>query len=203
MLYFISSGDIIMDELTFTIELVKSLSWPLTLLIVVMILRKPIIELPSLIKKLKIKDVEIEFDKKVEELKEEALKQLPVIEQDETRLRRNRFLIDLAQVSPRSAILESWIELENTSLKSLKEKELENVSLSSLSPLQLGDLLIKSDILDENKMNIYHQLRNLRNAAVHATDLKVTPLVAVEYLNMANLLTGFIENRIGINQKSN
>ncbi len=51
-----------MDRLTFTIEIIKSVSWPLTALVIVLILRKPIIALPPLIKKLKIKDVEIEFD---------------------------------------------------------------------------------------------------------------------------------------------
>lgn len=185
-----------MDRLTFIIEIIKSVSWPLTALVIVLILRKPIIALPSLIKKLKIKDVEIEFDKKVKELKEEALMQFPVVEQDESRLKRNRFLIDLAQISPRSAILESWIELENISLKSLREKQDGTGGLSSIPPMELGDLLNERGILDENKIEIYHKLRNLRNAAVHATDLKVTSLVATEYISLANSLTAYIESRI-------
>jgi hypothetical protein len=61
-----------MDGFTFTTELIKALAWPSSVIILVFLLRKPIIELVPLMKKLKFKELEMEFSQEVKALKSEV-----------------------------------------------------------------------------------------------------------------------------------
>lgn len=61
-----------MDVLTFISELIKSLAWPVAIIILVILLRKPIVELIPLLRRLKYKDLELEFSQEVTELKAEV-----------------------------------------------------------------------------------------------------------------------------------
>jgi len=47
-----------MDTLTFISELIKAVAWPMTAIVLVVLLRKPIIELIPLLRKLKYKELE-------------------------------------------------------------------------------------------------------------------------------------------------
>ncbi|MEH8231393.1 hypothetical protein [Aeromonas veronii] len=63
-----------MDALTFISELIKAAVWPVTAIVLVVLLRKPIVELTPLLRKLKYKELELEleFAQEVSELKAEV-----------------------------------------------------------------------------------------------------------------------------------
>jgi len=67
-----------LDSLTFVAEIVKALAWPTSILLLVLTLRKPIGELIPFLRKLKYKEIEMEFSCELAELKAEVL---PVLEQ--------------------------------------------------------------------------------------------------------------------------
>lgn len=60
------------------------------------------------------------------------------------------------------------------------------------SPLILGQALEEEGILDGETPVIYHQMRNLRNAAAHASDLAFTADSAIEYADLAMRLTEYL-----------
>ena len=54
-----------MDTLTFVSEALKSLAWPVVVVFLVLMLKKPITELIPLLRKLKYKELEMEFSEAV------------------------------------------------------------------------------------------------------------------------------------------
>jgi len=108
-----------MDVLTFTSELVKSLSWPAATVFLVVLLRKPIIELIPLMKKLKYKELELEFSQEVSKLKAEEAEANLIVPKDSesTKGEDSSRLLDLVSFSTRAAIMEAWIEVETAAIE--------------------------------------------------------------------------------------
>lgn len=61
-----------MGGFTFSTELVKALAWPSSVIILVFLLRKPIIELVPLMKNLTFKELEMELTQEIKALKSEV-----------------------------------------------------------------------------------------------------------------------------------
>ena len=66
-----------MDWLAFVASVIGSLAWPSVLLIIFMLLRKPLYGLLPLLQKLKYKEIEVEFTRRVEEVSAEVVQELP------------------------------------------------------------------------------------------------------------------------------
>jgi hypothetical protein len=60
------------------------------------------------------------------------------------------------------------------------------------SPLVLGQALEEAGALEGNTPTIFHQLRNLRNAAAHASEFAFSPDSAIEYADLAARLTEYL-----------
>ena len=110
-----------MDILTFFSNIINSLAWPIALLVAVLLLRKPLLELFPFIQKLKYKEIEIEFGQRVREVGQELAEELAPIgpEQELTRTEEDA-LARLAEISPRSAIIEAWRGVELEALNTAK-----------------------------------------------------------------------------------
>ena len=54
-----------MDALTFIVEMTKALAWPASIIFIIFLLRKPIIELLPFLEELKYKDFALKFHKEV------------------------------------------------------------------------------------------------------------------------------------------
>lgn len=176
-----------MDTLTFISEMAKALAWPLAVVIILLIVRKPLINLIPFLQRLKYKDLELDFGRKVQELAAKATGELPSSEG----ARPN--LTQIAYISPRAAVLEAWLELEAVAMDASKRHNLSLTSREMRSPLELGQALEKAGIMDGRKLEIYHRLRNLRNAAAHATEFAFDPEVAIEYADLASRLVKHIQ----------
>ena len=100
------------------IKLLDVIAWPSVVLFVVFILRKPIKALLPFVENIKYKDFEVKFRKELDQIKEEA-KEAGI--EFETEINEKTYIYKLIEVSPTSAILESWKELEVSARKKVEE----------------------------------------------------------------------------------
>jgi hypothetical protein len=167
-----------MDWLTFIAQLISALAWPVTLIVIILVLRRPLTELFPLVRRLRFQGIELDFSREIQALVYEARGQLPRVHSvlnAEGPLRTQ--CIELAQVSPRTVVLESWIQLEKAAIDASRRHGLKLKSAELHSPLILGQALEESSFLEGNTPMIYHQLRNLRNAAAHASEFAFNPIL--------------------------
>ena len=143
-----------MDIYTFIFKILESISWPVATIILVLILKRPIVELLKTYRalKFKYKDIEINFDRSIEEVSKKASE---IASEEKITLEAPESLkqMELAKLSPRGAILESWILLE--------ELILEICSTVKISPTRPGGVYGKIvrkplyEVIDElQKFNI-------------------------------------------------
>ncbi len=103
-----------MDVLTFISELTKALAQPLAVVTLVFLLRRPIMEVFPSLRRLKYKEIELEFAQEVSELKAEV--EAIAEEKGEEAPSITSSLLNLVSYSTRAAIMEAWLEVEFSSI---------------------------------------------------------------------------------------
>ncbi len=183
-----------MDTLTFIAEIIKAVIWPLTIIGILVVLRKPILNFFPAIEKLKYGDWELDFAKQVHKLAKEAKESLDsaLSKFDDATQDDYKKLLDIAQVSPRAALLEAWMTLESVAFQVMKHKDPKLTTTILKTPLQFGITLEKLGIINCSQKEIFDKLRNLRNAAAHAMDFAFDTRAAIEYVEMALNLVNHI-----------
>lgn len=184
-----------MDVLTFISELTKALAWPLALVILVILLRKPIIEVFPSLRRLKYKEIEVEFAQEVSELKaeveaiaEEKGEEAPSI------ISTSSNLLNLVSYSTRAAIMEAWLEVESSSVSVASSFWGQPPNNIVRNMPKLGEYLFQCKVIDENQLSVFNKLRQLRNKAVHAQDLELSEDDAKSYVVLAADLAKHIRN---------
>jgi N-glycosylase/DNA lyase len=181
-----------MDVFTFTSEMVKSLAWPSATIYLVFLLRKPIIELIPLMKKLKYKELELEFSQEIQDLKYKSNDALPEKQKPLEKTATSKAL-DLVSYSTRAAIIEAWIELEAAAVEVASSFWDNPPSDVFRNDPKLGEYLHKCKVLDDKQLVIYNKLRHLRNKSAHAEDLNLSESDARSYVEMASHLINHIK----------
>lgn len=184
-----------MDTLTFISNIVSSLIWPVVVIFIVIILRRPLRELIAdlgrRLRSIKFPGGEAEFSDELAEIKEAAdeadLPAAPIappagppllgVEGDE------RQWIKLAELSPRSAITEAWRQVEITMREVARRFEIPE--RESRSPLTLIRVLGKHQVLTPDILAIVSDLRGVRNTAAHGREVEITETDAAEYIALA------------------
>jgi hypothetical protein len=177
----------------FIVQIVDALAWPVTVLVIFLILRRQLLTLIPMLTRLRYRDLELDFGLRIFELANQARKQLPSLTgvlDGEEQVREQ--WIELAQFSPRAVVLEAWLQLEKAAIEAARRSGISLKSAELKSPLILGQALEEASVLDHQTPAIYHQLRNLRNAAAHASDFSFTPEAAIEYADLATRLTEYL-----------
>jgi hypothetical protein len=119
-----------MDTLTFISNVIDAVAWPAAIVILFLALRRPFSNLIPLVTSLKYKDLELQFGSKLRHIEEAKLpegREAATPPAESERMRR------LAEISPRAAVLESWINIELAALsaaRALLGDELRNKTLS-------------------------------------------------------------------------
>jgi hypothetical protein len=180
-----------MDWLTFIAAVLKAVAWPLTTVAILVILRRPLLGLIPLLRKLKWKELELEFEKQIVELKTEAAQALPAPPTVSLTKPAASRLAELAEIAPRSAIIEAWIDVQHAAARALS-KRFPDVK-ATWSSVYLGDLLAAHGLLDANKLEIYNSLRKLRNQAAHNEDFRIETRHALDYVALAEALAAFLD----------
>ncbi|HEY8585088.1 MAG TPA: hypothetical protein VIL60_00010 [Rhodanobacter sp.] len=196
-----------MDLLTFTAETIKALAWPASVLLLVIMLRKPIVELIPLLRRLKYKELELEFSQEVAELKAEVSTapyhpEIPVqpspggevtaIHLPERLEARRGELVRMVGISPRVAIMEAWLEVESATIE--VARSFWNVASTDgfKSFPRMGEYLLQTQVIDQNQLKTFRRLQQLRNTAAHEQELRLSEADARTYVELAIALAAHI-----------
>lgn len=182
-----------MDWLQFIAAIVGSLAWPVTLIVGFFVLKSQLPAIFPFVERLKYKDLEVEFRQSVRELAEKSRAALPPPEPDEQASAPRNRLYALAEISPRSAILEAWLEVEAAAADVLQSRDPSLASKVRMAPpLRIGELLNRREIINGQQLEIFHRLRDLRNKAVHIADATFQTSEVTEYIELASGLASQI-----------
>lgn len=175
-----------MSWLDFVASAINSLAWPAVVITAVILLRRPLTTLIPLLRRVRYKELEVEFAREVQELREEAAAALPPLPAGPPpRIPEEEALFKLVSVSPRAAVVEAWRLVEGAARRALEARGEPIESGRPLSGPQLKRALMYRQILDDAARSLLDRLRMLRNQAVHAEDLSVDEASAREYVELA------------------
>lgn len=169
-----------MDWKQFAAAVIASVAWPMAVVFLVVLLKKPLSSLLPLIRSFKYKDFHLDLGEKLEAVKdavsaEDTSEPLPEAPQT---------AIALARLSPRAAVLHAWIEVEKQ-LYELAEK----IGVpADRSPLATARLLRGADAINAVTLETLFKLFQIRSDAVHLTDRDVTFEEAVTMADMCQWL---------------
>lgn len=162
-----------MNWLTFIASVIGDLAWPATLLAVIFMLRSPIAKLLPDLRKLKYKDLEVDFGRGLERVEKKldevaspatgAIEQQAEVQPELLPKTRKELVLKIAELSPTAAILESWKNVERTldfyfSARGIKRP---------LSGQSITRHLDYDPNFPPQLVSAYQELRVLRNMAAH------------------------------------
>lgn len=182
-----------MDGLTFTSELIKALAWPAATIILACLLRKPLMGLVPLMRKLKYKELELEFSQEVLALKTEASPVLDSPQKEDLSATTSKAL-DLVSLSARAAIMEAWIDVETAAVEVASSFWSQSPNETMRNLPNLGEYLHQCKVIDDKQLSIYKKLQKLRNKAAHAEELNLSEEDAMSYVTMAFNLARHIKS---------
>jgi hypothetical protein len=185
-----------MDWLTFFSSVIQSLAWPVAVIMLVVLLRDPLKRLVRQLRKLRYKDFELDFAQKIAKVEAEAeAAELPPVppltfpagEGVPEPSDRQR-LVELAKTSPHAAIAEAWRRLEHEIRAALEETGV----AAPPSMAETLELAKRQGVLPDRVLELVANLRDLRNRAVHTSDLEVDLARAIEYIDIADRVRAFL-----------
>jgi hypothetical protein len=179
-----------LDWLTFASSVIGSIAWPVTLVVILFILREPIIQLLPLLRRLKYKELELQFELQVQEVKAAVDAVLPAPPPPAIANPELDRLVDTAGTSPRRAILEAWRMLD----RAVEDAAIRTgASPDVTGPAALRHLDAKG--LEHVTVSFILKLRDLRNEVAHASAFDVDSAPALNYVgtvrSLIQLLAGF------------
>lgn len=172
-----------MDVLTFIARLADALAWPSAVVISVAMLRSEISGLMRRIRKIKHKESEVDLAEGVETAKEEA-SHIPDFGSPSGESGSDR-LLKLAEYSPRGAILDAWLGVEEAMEEYASRHGLEAAQTTGqrIEQIEMHDL--DGPHLGKGITEMLRRIGRLRNNAVQRTDMDITEAVARDYVFLA------------------
>lgn len=184
-----------MDLLSFASKVIESLAWPIAAVVLVVLLRKEIGKLAPFLKKLKAGPLEAEFERDVRALQESTAEPEKVEGAKPTDVATKNFLLQLAELHPRSAILESWVRVEAAARTLLASKAIPISKPSYLPAARLAEPLAQHEFITQGQVTLFHELRRLRNEVAHEQGLEPTLESARAYIDLASFLQSHLEGQ--------
>lgn len=185
-----------MDMLTFISEVVKALAWPGAAVLIALMVKKPVVELIPFLRRLKYKELEMEFSKGIAELKAESQAIEPRNQQEAiTKSNTSSRLTQLLQFSTRAAIMEAWLEVESAAVAVASSFWSESPSDTFKNYPKLGEYLLQCKVIDGEQLELFNRLRQLRNKAAHAEELGLSMSDAKSYIEMSSALAAHIRSK--------
>lgn len=168
------------------VDLVAALAWPTALVWISYLFRREVRSLLSRVSRLKYKELEAKFDKKLladaeAQVLEAKGRELPALPAPDT-LPKLEQLRRIAEISPRAAITEAWALVEVAAAEAGLVK---GKTLSRLYPQTVVEHLATSGQLSEDSIGLLSKLRTLRNQAAHLPDFSISHDEAERYLGLA------------------
>ncbi|MFZ1641838.1 MAG: hypothetical protein WAV07_10485 [Candidatus Contendobacter sp.] len=184
-----------MDNLTFITKLLEHAAWPLAAFAIILFMRAEIRALLPYLRKLKAGPVEAEFERAVSEMSTKATS-LPapsvaraLSDPDDDVVRQ------LAKFHPRSAILESWREVEIAANQALSKRR-PNGPAAPMRATQVVNEVLEAKLLSAEASYTLQSLRTLRNQVVHEHGFEPSVTAAQRYVQSAKQLKTLLESLI-------
>jgi len=174
------------------VALVSAISWPVAVVWIAYLFRADLRALATRVSHLKYKDIEASFEKELSntEAKVEAItSQQPAALPDSELQSKIDQLQRIATISPRAAILESWILIENAAGQS---GFAQGANIPRINSILFVEWLIREGKLPTNSIEIVSSLRKLRNKAAHLPDFSVSQEEAERYIKLAARISTLI-----------
>jgi hypothetical protein len=170
------------STLAFVAAMTGSLAWPIVVTVALILFRHSIRALVEKIGSLRIGNWGADFDNRGAEA---AATGVPIAARAAHPVPADSEMLELANQSPRLAIIESATRLE-AALRNLADKSLERVE--NRPPGQLIRELEKNGTIDRNTANSLQGLFVMRNLAVHGPESELTTQRAVDFISLANAI---------------
>jgi hypothetical protein len=192
-----------MDVLAFIASVIQSLAWPAAIVLIVFMFRQSLAKLIPGLQRLKYKDIQLEFGRQLEEVKQElgpspAPPGLPGPVPEPPRLPEpkgtTRYYRSLAEVSPRAAILEAWLGFELAANAAVESLQPSNKG-RPLSMPRLFSVLSEAELLTSAEVDALTRLRALRNQVVHGPEPDLSVDVIAEYTSLLRRITDDLQTR--------
>jgi hypothetical protein len=190
-----------MDIYTLISKIFESLSWPVATIILALVLRGPIAKLLTTYRALrfKYKDFEINLERSIENVSKQT-NEIASVEKIVLEAPKYSRQMELAKLSPRGAILESWLELEELIYDIGVEVKIAPTRPGGIygkivkKPLhEVIDELQNMNILDSRLLALMKELQTSRNQAVHATDFDFNILTVERFIKSTQDLMSLIK----------
>jgi hypothetical protein len=179
-----------MDNQTL-VQLISSIAWPLTVIIVAFMFRQEIRKIASRLSTLSYGDMKAEFEKSLNKL-EQDIQDLPskqtVTKQERGENDKETFnsyerLRRIAEISPRAAIMEAWRDIEVTTKKVTDAYGIS--TQGQIAGVRAINELVQKHLLPSSVLSVYEQMRRLRSRAAHAADFAISADEAERYIDTA------------------
>jgi hypothetical protein len=167
----------------FTIEMLKAVAWPATVLVAVLLLRRPIGDLIGLLKSVRYGGLEIGFGQEVQEVVKQAAAVLPSADGGAAASGDRERLLDMAFRSPESAVVESWRRVENAVVDLARAKRLDVAPAVWAMPLVLSAFLLNARHIHEPQHSVILRLKAIRDRLTHTKNASVTADDAIAYVD--------------------
>lgn len=187
--------DIILELIKCFAAMAAACAWPLTVVLLVVALKSPLLNLIRDIRRFRYGKFEAVFGKEVRRLEQRADEaELPSVGRMEEELQPERAssLYRLAETSPRAAIIEAWLLVEDA----LREVAMRlGLDVPSRAPaIQVLGMLERRRLAPQKLLSISDELRYLRNIAVHESDFDIGTDKVINYINLSLRTAGAFDN---------
>lgn len=179
-----------MNYFELIVNLVESIAWPAAAIVIALILKAPLRELVPLVQKMKYKNFEMEFGRKLAQVQSEANNTSPLSSLD-VDIDQNH-IFDLAQISPRAAITESWRLVEQTLLETAKKLFGEDFKFKTAT-FKVFRNIERHEKIDDGAVEILRELRALRNEAIHSPEFALSFESALSYSRTAGQIISYLK----------
>ena len=174
----------------YLIKLLDVVIWPSAVLIIVFMLRKPIKSILPFVENIKYKDFEVKFRKELDQIKVEAREAGIELQTD---IGEKTEIYKLADISPTSAIIESWQEIERSARKKVEELAPSETRFKNLLQRPIAYLEYTGALIPSTARAI-RELQSLRNQMTQSSKVKITKEDAIEYASLSKSIYMQIES---------
>lgn len=163
----------------YAIEILNIVIWPLTIIAILVLFKKPILKLLPYLSTLKYKDLELSFSDQLKEV-EQDMKSVSGDDQQKVEYHKDA----LANQPPTAVVIDHWRKIELAAKEKVSElfsgsKELQLALQRPIEYLQQTGTFIPSTIKNLSS------LRSLRNQVIHQPEYAITDELAAKYANLA------------------
>lgn len=176
-----------MDTATFTSSVIASTAWPVAVVVIVLVFRKPIASALRNLRRIEHRGTAFEFGEKLEQATERAAEvklELPADDKAEHPVP--------ADLPPRLIVLEAWLRVEKELSSALRAVGGESVYNATWRNYRARQALVKSGLIQEEMWKLIDYLREMRNEAAHAPDFAISKNDALRYATLSESAVRFL-----------